>query len=182
MKILAIETCYGKFSVGIYDGNQELAYYEHPEHNKQAELLVPSIEKILAEAGLKYQELDAVACAVGPGSFTGLRIGIAAAKGIVLATGIKAIGISSLQAAALDKGGGKVYLPCGNSDAYHQEFDADLNAISEPSLILGYGQNFDLPPNARLVAKYANLGKPTYNLSPLYVRKPDAKLPNTQSH
>jgi tRNA threonylcarbamoyladenosine biosynthesis protein TsaB len=176
MKLLALETCFGKYSIALFDGGKLLASIISTEDNKQAEQLVIEIEKILAQNNLSYSKLEAIAVCVGPGSFTGLRIGLAAAKGIALATGIKLIGVSSLVAAAQKKGGFPVYLNASRSEAFFQ-----ATATSEPELV-PYNAEFDelataievglvaLSPNAQILPP-----------EPLYVRKPDAKLPSKQT-
>lgn len=176
--LMAIDTSFGKFSIALYEGEKQIAYFENEEYTKQAEMLVPEIENILAANNLSYQDIEKIACCNGPGSFTGLRIGIAAVKGLELALGIKTIAVSSLEAAAIAQNGGKVYLDAKRGEAYFQEFDNDFNPLSEPQLI-EYEGSFSAAPNADLVAKLA-LAKPNADatLEPLYIRKPDAKLPS----
>jgi tRNA threonylcarbamoyladenosine biosynthesis protein TsaB len=66
-----------------------------------AERLMPMIEALLAETGVDFTDLDRLAVTVGPGSFTGVRVGIAAARGLALALDIPAVGVNSLEALAL---------------------------------------------------------------------------------
>ena len=63
----------------------------------QAERLMPMLEEMLAEAGKVWADLDAIAVGIGPGNFTGIRISVAAARGLALALGIPAIGISTFE-------------------------------------------------------------------------------------
>lgn len=65
-----------------------------------AERLLPMIEDVLEQAGVTFCEVERVAVTTGPGSFTGVRVGVAAARGLALALGIPAVGIGSLQALA----------------------------------------------------------------------------------
>lgn len=69
----------------------------------QAERLIPFLEGILAEAGIGWADLCAIGVGIGPGNFTGVRIAVAAARGLALSLGIPAIGISTLEAVALDQ-------------------------------------------------------------------------------
>ena len=176
--LMAIDTSFGKFSIALYKGEEQVAYFENEEYTKQAEMLVPEIENILEANNLSYQDLEKIACCIGPGSFTGLRIGIAAVKGLELALGAKTVAVTSLEAVAIAQGGGKIYLDAKRGEAYFQEFDNNFNALSQPQLI-EYKGSFSAAPNADLVAKRV-LAKPNAvaKLAPLYLRKPDAKLPS----
>ena len=129
--LLSIDTSFGKFSIALNDGDKEIGYFESDEYTKQAEMLVPEIENIL-RAGLEYKDLNKIACCVGPGSFTGLRIGIAAAKGLELALGIETIAGNKLRSSAFATNGGKIYLDAKRGEAYFQEFDSELKPLTEP--------------------------------------------------
>jgi tRNA threonylcarbamoyladenosine biosynthesis protein TsaB len=67
-----------------------------------AERLVPMVEEALADARLGFEDLERIAVAIGPGSFTGVRVGVAAARGLALALGIDALGVGSLEALAAE--------------------------------------------------------------------------------
>jgi len=68
----------------------------------QAERLMPMIDAVCSEAGMRFADLDLLAVTVGPGSFTGIRIGLAAARGLALATGLPCIGVTSFAAVAAE--------------------------------------------------------------------------------
>jgi tRNA threonylcarbamoyladenosine biosynthesis protein TsaB len=97
--ILALETGGRACSVAITAGATVLAHETVATDHGHATLLMPMIERARIAAGCEYAALDRIAVAVGPGSFTGLRVGIAAALGLALATGVPAVGISSFHAA-----------------------------------------------------------------------------------
>jgi tRNA threonylcarbamoyladenosine biosynthesis protein TsaB len=69
-----------------------------------SEVLLPGINQACQESGCKISEIDLFACAIGPGSFTGLRIGVSTLKGLMIAQGKPAVGVSSLAALALNAG------------------------------------------------------------------------------
>lgn len=97
MKILAIETSAAARSVALCDGSSALERFE-PMARGHAERLVPMINAVLAEAGAGFADLDLVAVATGPGTFTGLRVGLAAARGISLAADRPCLGVSAFTA------------------------------------------------------------------------------------
>ena len=99
--ILGIETGSRGLSVAIRKDATDLAREAAYSDHGQATMLMPMIERVRQAAGLAYSDLDRIAVAVGPGSFTGLRVGLAAALGLSLAAGVPAVGISSFHAACV---------------------------------------------------------------------------------
>ena len=98
-RILHLETTAGICGVALSEGDgQAVLVREHEEPNAHSRVLVPMIEAALQEAGWSVNDLDAVAVSAGPGSYTGLRIGGSAAKGICFATGLPLIAVSTLEA------------------------------------------------------------------------------------
>lgn len=93
--ILCIETATGLCSVALCDSNRVIALKESGEGRSHASLLTPFIRDLLHEAGIRASDLNAVAVSKGPGSYTGLRIGVSAAKGIAYAAAIPLIGIDT---------------------------------------------------------------------------------------
>src|SRR6516164_4313362 len=102
MRVLAIDTPPEACSVAVLDtGRADLRVQESlPMQRGQAEALMPLVAQIPESAQLDFTDLDRIAVTTGPGSFTGLRVGIAAARGIALATGKPAVGLSTLAAFA----------------------------------------------------------------------------------
>jgi tRNA threonylcarbamoyl adenosine modification protein YeaZ len=102
MRVLAIDTALEACSVAILDtDHSDVRVHESvPMQRGHAEALMPLIARVLDRAQLAFAALDRVAVTTGPGSFTGLRVGIAAARGIALAAGKPAIGLSTLAAFA----------------------------------------------------------------------------------
>ena len=102
MRVLAIDTALDACSVAVLDtARADLRVQESlPMQRGHAEALMPLVARILQSAGLDFPDLDRIAVTTGPGSFTGLRVGIAAARGIALATGKPAVGLSTLAAFA----------------------------------------------------------------------------------
>jgi len=95
MNILAIETATPMCSVALQAGDEVIARHELSPRG-HATLLLPWIAELLAEAGLRYADLDRIAVGRGPGGFTSLRIGLSVAQGIALAHDLPIIPVSSL--------------------------------------------------------------------------------------
>jgi len=93
--ILCIETATSVCSVALCDRSRIIALKENAEGRSHASLLTVFIEEILKEQGIRTKDLEAVAVSKGPGSFTGLRIGVSVAKGIAYASSVPLIGIDT---------------------------------------------------------------------------------------
>jgi tRNA threonylcarbamoyladenosine biosynthesis protein TsaB len=100
MRILAIDTALGACSAALFDTetDRELALQSREIGRGHAELLLPLIDEVMKAADAKFDSVDRFAVTVGPGSFTGLRVGISAARGFALATKKPAVGVSTLAA------------------------------------------------------------------------------------
>jgi tRNA threonylcarbamoyladenosine biosynthesis protein TsaB len=136
VSVLAFDTSAGACAAALWRDGGVIAAERNAMARGHAAALVPMIERVMAAAALDYRDLSAVAAVAGPGAFTGLRIGLAAARGIALAAGIPAIGISAFAAlaaaapsqprrciaAAIDTKRGDLYLQC---------FDADARPLAE---------------------------------------------------
>src|SRR6188474_851896 len=102
MRVLAIDTALEACSVAVLDTDRpDLRAHESlPMQRGHAEALMPLVARVLDRVQFDFSAIDRVAVTTGPGSFTGLRVGIAAARGIALASGKPAIGLSTLSAFA----------------------------------------------------------------------------------
>jgi tRNA threonylcarbamoyladenosine biosynthesis protein TsaB len=105
MKLLAIDTSMAACSVAVGDSSHDLALAKsHVEMERgHAEALAPMVRKVMDEAGQAFANLDRIAVTVGPGTFTGVRIGLAMARGLGLALGIPVIGIDTLSTIAANE-------------------------------------------------------------------------------
>jgi tRNA threonylcarbamoyladenosine biosynthesis protein TsaB len=100
-KILLIETATAVCSVGICDEKKMLAFREEQKPNSHVSLVAVFMDEVLKEACVNGEELDAVAVSMGPGSYTGLRIGVSSAKGLCYALSKPLIAVSTLKSLAL---------------------------------------------------------------------------------
>jgi len=138
-KILAIDCATTGCSAGLWCAGKMVANQTMEMQRGQAEVLVPMMQRVLRDANVEAKDLTAIAVTNGPGAFTGLRIGLAAARGLALALDINCIGVTTLvavvQAVPAKERAGNVILAAIESkraDIFVQVFDGDLKPLCEP--------------------------------------------------
>ncbi len=99
-RILAIDTSSLVQTLALVEGETLLARRHHVAKSNHASTLLHNISDMLNQHDMTIRDLNLIVCGIGPGSFTGLRVGLANAKGIALATGAGLVGVSSLEAMA----------------------------------------------------------------------------------
>ena len=109
----------------------------------QSERLMPMVREVLSEAGADFPDLDLLAVTTGPGAFTGLRIGLAAARGMALAGDLACFGVTTLDAVAAgvseterQKANVLVVLDSKRAEVYAQAFRSDLRPLSEAQALM----------------------------------------------
>lgn len=161
MSLLVIDTCLAACQVGRFGGGRMLARASEPMERGHQERLAPMAAEVMA--GADFAELDKIVVTIGPGSFTGLRVGLAFAKGLQMATGAPLAGVGTLEALAASAAGGGP--AAGVIDArrglvYVQAFDEgrplgapDILPIGEAAQRLASLRDLTLVgPGARLLA------------------------------
>ena len=186
--LLAIDTAGPRLQLALRaDGAVDVSIDEIAQGH--AEVLFPRIDALLARNGLTYADLERVAVTTGPGSFTGLRIGISAARGLGLALGIPVVGIPSLLAISLSAPAGRpaaVLLDARREEAYFQRFSGPGHSADRPVLLpMAEARaraavdaariETPFPDIARLATFAAHLSPADYPPDPAYVRGADAK-------
>lgn len=164
MRLLAFETSAKAASAAIVEDGHLLAECYHNTPVTHSQTLLPMAEFLLKQCGMTAAEVDAVAVAKGPGSFTGVRIGVAAAKGFAFGREIPCVGVSTLEAMAwsfgaesglicpvMDARRSQVYnalfrMDCGKCTRIREDraislpdFREDLQNFSEPIFLVGDG-------------------------------------------
>ncbi|MFZ1922301.1 MAG: tRNA (adenosine(37)-N6)-threonylcarbamoyltransferase complex dimerization subunit type 1 TsaB [Xanthobacteraceae bacterium] len=146
MRVLAIDTALAACSAAVLDTAHSahddgiVASESLPMTRGHAEALIPLIARVLKSCGLAVGDLNRIVVTTGPGSFTGLRVGIAAARGFALAAKIPAIGVSTLSAYAAPYLGANsrapliVAIDARHAHAYLQIFDAGGRTVIAPRL------------------------------------------------
>ena len=225
MRILAFDTATSACSAALWEDGAVRARRFETMTRGQAEALVPMIVDVMDEAGTEFSGLDLIAVTIGPGAFTGLRIGLAAARGMALAAAVPCLGITTLEAVADGVPEGEragatllVSLTTKRQDVYAQTFDARLTPLTPPRVVLP-GELMAMVPAGRVVVAGDAAGETAALLAargigavpsaaaavpdaaivaaiaarrwtpgdvvpapvPLYLRPPDAKIPNEKS-
>lgn len=207
MIILALDTAAADCSACVFDmaENQVLGRVVETIGKGHAERLMDIIDRALGEAAVDVTQLDRIAVNIGPGSFTGVRVGVATARALALATNAHCVGISSLRAIASQHRRLHPQTPvlatidARRGEAYAQVFDADGNALcdaaAEPyealaqlaaryqAIAVGSGAetagigvaSAEDLVRVETLAHLAGATEPGAPVSPLYLRAPDAK-------
>ncbi len=138
-RILALDAAGSACSAAIWSVDHIVARRFEIMRRGQSEHLVPMIQGVMADAGLDFPSLDGLAVTCGPGGFTGVRIGLATARGLALACGLPLLGISNLEAVAgavppAERLGHHVVvmLDAKRPELYLQVFAEDLTPMTEP--------------------------------------------------
>ncbi|GKW02087.1 tRNA (adenosine(37)-N6)-threonylcarbamoyltransferase complex dimerization subunit type 1 TsaB [Pectobacterium carotovorum] len=191
-RILALDTATEACSVALWNEGEIHSLFEicPREHTQR---ILPMVQQVLADSGLTLKDLDALAFGQGPGSFTGVRIGIGIAQGLALGADLPLLGVSSLATmaqgafrltqathvlAAIDARMGEVYWGCYQRDADGSWQGESEEAVLKPEQVQAL--------TAALSGKWATVGTgwETYpelvNHSSLVLAKGDVLLPQAQ--
>ena len=152
--ILSVETATLSGSVALSRGEQVLAAFAGDSGVSHSNTLLKDIDKILSEAALDLPEIDLFAVATGPGSFTGLRIGIATVKALAATLDRPCAGIPTLQAVALAAGESQhsvALLPAGRGEVFAQLF-----SVTKDGFVTALDEATHISPQ-RLIEKYGSM-------------------------
>ncbi|WP_421936942.1 tRNA (adenosine(37)-N6)-threonylcarbamoyltransferase complex dimerization subunit type 1 TsaB [Phenylobacterium sp.] len=148
MLVLGLDTCLNACSVAILDGERVLAHRSEAMARGHQERLAPMAEAVMADAGVAFGRLQRIGATVGPGSFTGLRVGVAFAKGLGSALSIPVVGVGSLEALAAEVTG----LVAAAIDARRDQLYLQVFEDGEPLMAP------DVLPIGTAAARLAELG------------------------
>ena len=186
--LLAIDTAAPRLQLALLSDGDRVTTFVEDMATGQAERLFPALDELLAKAGVTYADLTRIAVTTGPGSFTGLRIGLSAARGLGLALDIPVLGIPSLLALSLVArcDAIAVLLDARRDEAYFQAFSGPAIPIGEPLLLPMDEARRRVPPDAETftspyvdiaaLARFAATADPSrYPPEATYIRGADAK-------
>ena len=132
MLILALDTSSSALSVAVLENEKVLACHEQIMDRGQGEALVPIIAQVLGCAQKKPTDINGVAVAVGPGSFTGVRVGLSTARGIGLALNVPVYGVTNFEASAYDMAVPVIVtLDTKRGDYFTQSFDENGHLVGD---------------------------------------------------
>lgn len=141
MKCLAFDTSAGVCAVAVSIDDAIAAQQVVPMARGHTEALIPLLQDVVGEAGLAFEGLDLIGVTVGPGAFTGIRIGLATARGLALAAAVPVAGVTSLLALAASlpaatRGDRHVLalIDTKRGDVYAQLFAPDMSAVAPPAV------------------------------------------------
>lgn len=183
---LGFDTSAAHCAAALLRGDRLLASRHEDMGRGQAERLFPLLEELLVEAGCTWRDLSVIGVGIGPGNFTGIRVAVAAARGLALSLGVPAIGISATEAAAFGQPRPcRVVLPGPRDQVIWQDFGTDAAGAADgvPQLAAADALPPDPPPAtpvipvAEAVARLALLRRgqvPRTPPAPIYLRPADA--------
>lgn len=143
MKILGIDTSSKRCTTCILEDNNVIIELHSDDEKTHSQTLMPLIEKMFTETNLSLKDIDLLACCIGPGSFTGVRIGISTAKAFADVYNFKTVGVNSLEGLAYNIKDdlnllNNSYIICPiidakNENVYYELFDENYNEIEKAS-------------------------------------------------
>ena len=139
MRILAVDTSSKNCSVAIVEVDENKNYniiaFENSDDEKtHSQKLMPIVDKVFKEHNLTLKDMDLLACCVGPGSFTGIRIGIATMKAFADVTNIKTVSVTSLESLSYNIEEDGIIIPiidCKNNNVYSAIFSKENNTYKQ---------------------------------------------------
>lgn len=205
--LLAFDTATPAVTVALYDGQRVVAERTTVDAMRHGELLAPSIAGVLDDAGLIRQDLTAVAVGVGPGPFTGLRVGLMTARTLAAVLEIPVYGVCTLDVLAVEavdsgivQGPFHVATDARRKEVYFASYDADGGRLSGPEVLMPAAAATDEPvvgrgamlypdafpdgrlpenPSAAVLARVvAEERAELYDPEPMYLRRPDTAEPH----
>lgn len=197
MKLLAIETSSTILYLAAFEGGELRREMQVQALMRQNESLAPLAQALFESLAWKASELGAVAVSLGPGSFTGLRTGLAFAKGLCFAGKAVLMGVPTLQAWAEGQSGAEVWLDARRGMVYRHSPGKDDCMLSLEQAraelkagvrVLGDLQDASTPPGAAAIGRIAlrriadGIQDDPATLEPIYLRRPEAEILWEQRH
>lgn len=204
-RVLAITSSTAVVGVAVADGSTVVGFEEITTDRRHAEELAPMVQRVLTTAGLSLHDLDILAVDVGPGRFTGLRVGLATVRSLAFALDLPVVGVTSLEilAAGQSLRPATAVIDARRAEVFQQTFMVDGSAsdaivgpaedlaalVNADHIVVGdggdryhelYGARLvaDQAPSASVLALLAaeREAKPGRSIEPVYLREPDVQI------
>ncbi len=184
MLLLALDTATPAVTVALHDGTDVLASAGQVDARRHGELLLPAVDRLLAAAGQRLDAVTGIVVGVGPGPYTGLRVGLMTADTFGLALGVPVHGVCTLDAIGIETTGEVLVVTDARRREvywarYRDGVRVDGPAVNAPADVLAAADVLAGPPRyptpAGLVRAVADWSAEPAPLVPLYLRRPDAK-------
>ncbi|SMO94809.1 tRNA threonylcarbamoyl adenosine modification protein YeaZ [Thalassovita litoralis] len=175
--ILAFDTSGPHVTAALLAGEDILTQRSEEMPRGQAERLLPLLEEVLAEAGKTFTDLTRIAVGTGPGNFTGIRISVAAARGLAMALDIPAIGVSLLDTTQFLSHWSPVAMPAPRGQFYLMDFDKMREPVlieRLPNFAVALSTEHTPAQHVAMMARLAAIRTPGTAPAPLYVKPADA--------
>ncbi|MCX5194949.1 tRNA (adenosine(37)-N6)-threonylcarbamoyltransferase complex dimerization subunit type 1 TsaB [Streptomyces sp. NBC_00249] len=140
MLLLAVDTATPAVTVALHDGESVLAESNQVDARRHGELLLPSVDKVLAEAGVKLEAVTGIVVGVGPGPYTGLRVGLVTASTFAAVLGVPVHGLCTLDGLAYAAGAAGIEGPftvatdARRKEVYWARYEDPLTRTGEPAV------------------------------------------------
>ena len=189
MIVLGIDTSLDACSVAVVRDGETLSHLREEMNRGQAERLAPMVRDAAQQAGIAFADLDRIAVTTGPGSFTGVRVGLSFARALALSLSKPCIGVSTLEALALEDGedGARAALVETPGASYFARYEDSVAVIAPRNIERGAHEalvgNAQLKGPAvtvnaaALAMRAAKLDPAHYPPNPTYLRAPHVTLP-----
>jgi tRNA threonylcarbamoyladenosine biosynthesis protein TsaB len=161
--ILAFDTATPHVTVALHDGTRVLSAYAGEGALRHGELLAPGIAHVLAEAGADRRDVTDVAVGVGPGPYTGLRVGVVTARTLATVLGVRAVGVCTLDALAATaraaglEGGFVAASDARRKEVYWARYTATGERVDGPGVLRPSALAEQLAPDERVVGRGGQL-------------------------
>ncbi|MFI2351331.1 tRNA (adenosine(37)-N6)-threonylcarbamoyltransferase complex dimerization subunit type 1 TsaB [Streptomyces sp. NPDC019443] len=137
MLLLAVDTATPAVTAALHDGNSVVAESSRVDARRHGELLLPAVDRVLAEAGVKLDAVTAVVAGVGPGPYTGLRVGLVTASTFGSALGVPVYGLCTLDGLAYASGLEEPFVVATDArrkEVYWARYESARGRMSEPAV------------------------------------------------
>jgi tRNA threonylcarbamoyl adenosine modification protein YeaZ len=205
--LLALDTATPAVTVALHDGTDVIASSSQVDARRHGELLLPAVDRVLAQAGVKLDAVTGVVVGIGPGPYTGLRVGLMTADTFGLVLGVPVHGVCTLDglayAADIEKGPFVVATDARRKEVYWARYDPAGHRLTGPAVdrpadvaaqlpagipVVGRGGRLyadllpvadgPIDPDAVVLADLvAREAVPEVAAAPLYLRRPDVRQP-----